>query len=69
MKDEQFVWGEMEERQLKELSPEETYCQRILIPIERSVHLALEREDLVDTIRQLQHLERMAFDELARRLP
>ena len=59
----------MQVQHIEEADPEQVFCQQVLMPIALSLRNALKREDLVDTIRQLQYMERLAFSELVRRLP
>lgn len=59
----------MQEQHIEEVDPEQVFCQQILMPLSLSLRNALMREDLMDTMRQLQRMERVAFEELMRRIP
>ena len=48
---------------------EHTYCQSHLMPMAHELRNRLNDEDLPGVMRMLQRMERLAFEELARRLP
>ena len=56
-------------KELEEFPTEMRYCADVLMPMALSLRNSLKREDLVETIRNLQFMERVAFTELVRRLP
>ena len=59
----------MQVQHIEEADPEQVFCQQVLMPMVLSLTKALKREDLMDTIRQLGQIERLAFEELMRRIP